>query len=258
MEPHPTDLTLVESLELAVGGRQVIPRPAGAYLGQPAPWDALDPGARRGLTLERVRHAVLGRQEEVPRSGPSDPVTEAPSGALPSAVLVPLFEEGGETRVVLTRRAAHLRSHRGEVCFPGGRLEPGEGAEDAALREAAEEVGLRATSVTVAGRLSPLSTFVSGSSIVPVVGFLPGRPQLAPNPEEVEHPFDVALADLLAPGVFREERWMRDGDATARMPSSRAGASHAVWFFELPRDTVWGATARILVELLLVVLGLPG
>ncbi len=229
----------------------MIPRPPSWRPGEPAPWAVLAEGARRGIGLERVRkvvearHEALSGRERVTFDGFPDP-------RAPSAVLVPVFEQDGEARVVLTRRAAHLRTHTGEVSFPGGRLEPGESPEAGARREAAEEVGLDPASVTVVGHLSLLATFSSGSRITPVVGLLPGRPSLAPNPAEVEHLFDVALADLAADGVFREEWWQVPGRPA--LPTVDAEGWFPVWFFELPDDTVWGATARMLVELLRLVL----
>jgi 8-oxo-dGTP pyrophosphatase MutT (NUDIX family) len=234
-------------------GRQVIPRPARAYAGFGAPWAALEPTRRRGFGLTRVRTAVeahhrgLLSAERVTFDGFPDP------GA-PSAVLVALFEHDGETRVVLTRRAAHLRTHTGEVSFPGGRLDAGETPEAGALREAAEEVGLDTTQAEVVGRLTPLVTFSSSAGITPVVCTLSGAPHLVANPHEVEHVFDVSLAELAADDVFREERWVVPGRP---MPVVDAGedGSFPVWFFELPHDTVWGATARMLVELLRIVLG---
>jgi 8-oxo-dGTP pyrophosphatase MutT (NUDIX family) len=168
-------------------------------------------------------------------------------------VLVLLFERDSETRVVLTRRAAHLRTHTGEVSFPGGRLEPGETPEAGALRESTEEVALDAAEVEVVGRLTPLATFSSSATITPVVGILPGAPRLMANPHEVEHVFDVSLAELAADGVFREERWIVPGRRLPVADSAEDG-SFPVWFFELPDDTVWGATARMLVELLRLVL----
>ena len=233
-------------------GRQVIPRPARAYAGAPAPWASLSPQRRCRIGLTAVRDAVeahhrgLEVAERVTFDGFPDP------GA-PSAVLVPLFERDGEARVVLTRRAAHLRTHTGEVSFPGGRLDAGETPEVGALREAAEEVGLDTSTVEVVGRLTPLVTFSSSARITPVVGVLPGPPHLVANPHEVEHVFDVSLAELAAADVFREERWVVPGRP---MPVVDAGedGSFPVWFFELPHDTVWGATARMLVELLRLVL----
>jgi 8-oxo-dGTP pyrophosphatase MutT (NUDIX family) len=151
--------------------------------------------------------------------------------------------------VVLTRRSAHLRSHRGEVSFPGGRLDGEETPEQGALREAGEEIGLDPESVTLVGRLMPVTTYASGSNITPVVGLLPGRPRLVASPHEVEHVFDVALAELADPNVFREEWWTVAG----RGPTA-GGEPFPVWFFELPDDTVWGATARMLVDLLRLIL----
>jgi 8-oxo-dGTP pyrophosphatase MutT (NUDIX family) len=177
------------------------------------------------------------------------PADGFPDPGAPSAVLAATFDEGGEARVVLTRRSAHLRSHRGEVSFPGGRLDEGETPEDGALREAAEEIGLDPGAVEVVGRLSAVTTFASGSFITPVVGLLPARPQLVPSPNEVEHVFDVALAELAEPRIFREEWWTVAG----RGPSV-GGDPFPVWFFEIPDDTVWGATARMLVDLLRLVL----
>jgi 8-oxo-dGTP pyrophosphatase MutT (NUDIX family) len=161
-----------------------------------------------------------------------------------AAVLVALFEEGGETRVVLTRRASTLRSHRGEVSFPGGRADAGETLVVAALREACEEVSLDPEAVEIIGSLPPLTAVSSRALITPFVGVLASRPVLHPSPSEVERVFDVALAELLGDGVHRSEHW------------SRAGADIEVQFFELPGDIVWGATARVLVGLLRRVMGL--
>jgi 8-oxo-dGTP pyrophosphatase MutT (NUDIX family) len=238
--------------EFPPSGRQMIPRPVRAYAGLPAPWADLDGASRRGIGLDRVRgaveahHRALEAGEQVTFDGFPDP------GA-PSAVLVALFETDGEARVVLTRRAAHLRTHTGEVSFPGGRLEPGEQPEAGALREAAEEVALDPAEVQLLGRLTPLVTFSSSSRITPVVGALRARPHLEANPHEVEHVFDVSLAELAADGVFREERWIVPGRPMP-VADPREDGSFPVWFFELPHDTVWGATARMLVELLRLVL----
>jgi 8-oxo-dGTP pyrophosphatase MutT (NUDIX family) len=167
--------------------------------------------------------------------------------AKPSAVLAVLFEEYGEARVLLTRRSSRLRNHTGEVAFPGGRLEPGEEALAAALREAAEEVGLDPNLVEIIGELSPLATLSSGSAITPFVGIVEQRPVLHPNPAEVELAFDVALADLLADGIYWEERWQMGGLG-----------ERAVHFFALGEDVVWGATGRMLRELLDLVTVVPG
>jgi 8-oxo-dGTP pyrophosphatase MutT (NUDIX family) len=166
-----------------------------------------------------------------------------PPGARAAAVLVPLFEEGGEARVILTRRAATLSAHQGEMSFPGGTIGPGEDDLVAALREADEEIGLSPADVEVVGRLDPLVTATTGFVLTPFVGVLTGRPRLRLRPDEVEDAYDVALSHLLDESVFREERW------------DRPVADRPIYFFELAHDTVWGATARILYRLLELVTG---
>jgi 8-oxo-dGTP pyrophosphatase MutT (NUDIX family) len=160
-----------------------------------------------------------------------------------SAVLAPLYEQNGEVLVVLTRRAQHLRSHRGEVSFPGGGQEGGEDLRTTALRESREETGLDPSSVEILGELDHLETVTSRSFITPFVGVLPGRPTLEPNPHEVEKILHVPLSDLLAPDVFREERW-------GLPPLDRP-----IYFFEIVGDTIWGATAFMLRNFLALVTG---
>jgi len=159
-------------------------------------------------------------------------------------VLCALFEEAGEAHVILTRRSSNLRSHTGEVSFPGGRLESGEPAVDGALREASEEVGIDPAAIEILGPLSPLVTAREMVLIAPFVGVLPGRPILYPSPAEVERAFDVSLAELVSEGVYREELW--------QIPDEEGWRS--VSFFELHGDTVWGATAWMLLDLLDVTL----
>lgn len=233
--------------------RQTVPRPANARSGAAPAWAVLPPEARQGISLRRVRAAFDKTGPAWPHSPPGwvlDP--ESHQGmpvatAKPSAVLVVLFEEFDEVRVLLTRRSSRLRNHTGEVSFPGGRLEPGELALDAALREAAEEVGLDPALVDIIGELSPLATLSSGSAITPFVGVVERRPTLRPNPAEVELAFDVALTDLLADGVYWEELWQMGGLG-----------ERAVHFFALGEDVVWGATGRMLRELLDLVTIIPG
>jgi 8-oxo-dGTP pyrophosphatase MutT (NUDIX family) len=173
------------------------------------------------------------------------PVEELPKVALPgrsrrpAAVLCAVFDEHGQAHVVLTRRSSRLRSHTHQVSFPGGRIDPGEEPAHAALREAEEEVGIPPAQVRLIGRLSSLRTVMNPAPITPYVGVLPGRPDLKPNPAEVERAFTVPVAELFDPAVFREEIW--------RFPD---GSEREMQFFELVGDTVWGATARMLYELM--------
>lgn len=217
------------------GGPQSIPRPSEHSPGGPAPWAHLaDPVA--ALDVDAVRAAV-----PVGRRGRPSPVES--DGATPSAVLVPIFPADDGLSVLLTRRSWDLRTHKGEVSFPGGRTEPGESAVQAAVREAFEEVGVDPASVEPLGELDHLTTVTRRAYIVPVVGLLPGVPDLTVNTSEVDAALLVPLAELLAPGVFREEQW---GSGEWGRP---------VYFFELVGDTVWGATAALLRQLLSRVLG---
>jgi 8-oxo-dGTP pyrophosphatase MutT (NUDIX family) len=165
-------------------------------------------------------------------------------------VLIALFEEAGESRVILTRRADHLRTHSSQVSFPGGRIDPGETPLEASLREAEEEVGLDRSLARPLGHLPSVVTMVSGALIQPVVVALDRRPELRANPGEVARVFDVALADLLDVQVFREELWVLDGV----VPGGAEGVP--MWFFEVADELIWGATGRLLVDLLVTILDL--
>jgi 8-oxo-dGTP pyrophosphatase MutT (NUDIX family) len=234
------------------GGDQNIPRPHDARPGGPAPWAGLPPAARRPIVADvRAALASLGSplpSQRVLMDGPARP-------GRPSAVLAPIYDapvrlDGEDTvgaHVVLTRRTWGLRTHRGEVSFPGGRVEPGESPADGARREAEEEIALDPALVEIIGELDHLATVSSGSEIVPFVGALPGRPATAPNPAEVEAVLHVPLAELLDPANFREELWTFPG-----------GHQQPITFFELVGDTVWGATAALLRQLLGVVTGTLG
>ena len=158
------------------------------------------------------------------------------SGSVPAAVLIPLFEADGDVSVILTKRPETMPSHQGEIAFPGGKHDPAVDTDlrATALREAREEIGLDPDAVEIVARLEGIGTVASRFTITPFVGFLPGRPLLMPDPREVVRVFEVPLSELMADGVFREERWdtwRNDLD---------------IHFYELVDETVWGATARIL------------
>jgi len=238
----------------------VIPRPVDWRPGGPPPWGALPSERRASIGLARVLAALeaAGQAGPVPADVGKDGIFEAPVvGEMPAplrdvnaGVLAAFFEEAGEARVILTRRSSGLRTHQGQVSFPGGRLDEGEDAVAAALREAFEEVDLDPSLVTTIGWLHPVLTMVSASYILPVLGTVEGRPELVANPGEVERIFDVALAELADPAVFHEERWRIPG----RVIAGSEDNSFPVWFFEVSGELIWGATARMLYELLSVVL----
>lgn len=220
------------------GGPQHIPRPKHVRLGDPAPWSGLDPDLLRpDLAALRAAFADIG---------PPVRSSAAGSGSLASAVLAPCYEDDDGLHVVLTRRSGALRVHSGEVAFPGGRQDPGEDLTGTALREAWEEVDLDPETVEIIGELDHLSTVTSRSFIAPYVGVLSGPPELRANPGEVDAILRVPFSELLDPEVFREERW------------PIFGTERSIVFFELFGDTVWGATAAMLRQLLGIVTGTLG
>jgi 8-oxo-dGTP pyrophosphatase MutT (NUDIX family) len=176
-----------------------------------------------------------------PRPSPLDLVAPEhwPEGGFgEAAVLVPLHEEGGVPSVLLTLRRADLRTHAGQVSFPGGRLDPGETSRQAALREAAEEVGLAPDRAEVLGRLSETVVLQSAYRLTPWVASVPYPFPYEASPREVEAIWHVPVPALLAPGIHRTER------------RHFYGLDVDVHFYELEGRTIWGATARILSELI--------
>jgi 8-oxo-dGTP pyrophosphatase MutT (NUDIX family) len=174
------------------------------------------------------------------------PVAEIPpehfplGGFLRAAVLVPLYDGPGGAHVVLTRRTRHLRRHAGQISFPGGRIDPEEEHLAAALREAQEEIGLDPAHADVLGRLSETLVLTSAFRLTPWVASVPYPYPYAAAAHEVAEILHVPLASLLAPGAHRTERveaW---------------GLPVDVHHFTVGDDTIWGATARILSELLSV------
>jgi 8-oxo-dGTP pyrophosphatase MutT (NUDIX family) len=209
------------------GGAQHIPRPDRWRLGGAAPWTGAA-GGDAGLDT------LLGVLRD---RAPAQLVPPFP-GARNSAVLIVLHDGAHGTEVLFTKRAQHLRNHKGEISFPGGRMEQGETAVGAALREAWEEVALQPSLVEVRGELDHLSTVVSNSYIVPVVVTVASRPELQPHAAEVDRIIWVPLAELAHADTYREEWW---GIGDLERP---------IHFFELEDETIWGATARMVHQLL--------
>lgn len=165
------------------------------------------------------------------------PLEEGPPGADRAAVLVPFVETPDGWSIVFTRRAEDLAMHSGEISFPGGRLDPGENPRDAALREAQEEIGIDPEKVEILGRLPGTFTLVSNYLIEPWVGVLVND-HFSPNPKEIAEVIVASLDDLRASGTRREQRFIRAGV----MASNPA--------YDVGPNTIWGATARILTDLI--------
>jgi 8-oxo-dGTP pyrophosphatase MutT (NUDIX family) len=145
-------------------------------------------------------------------------------------VLLPLFDVAGRPHLLLTKRTDSLRNHRGQVSLPGGRRDPEDASlTETALREAEEEVGIPRHAVRVLGALDDVATLVSDFVVTPVVGVLPARPAIVPNPGEIARVMEVPLELVLA--------------VDAGLPP---GAGVRELRYPLDGEDVWGATARIL------------
>jgi 8-oxo-dGTP pyrophosphatase MutT (NUDIX family) len=155
-----------------------------------------------------------------------------------AAVLVPIYP-GPEPTLIFTVRSESLSRHRGQISFPGGTIDDTDASpEEAAIREAHEEIGLDPASVRVVGRLDDTPTFVSGYVVSPVVAFVAGRPELTPNPAEVANVLEIPLEDLV--------------DDIRREPGfSEAGRSYPTEAWVWNGHVIWGVTARLLRVLLM-------
>lgn len=161
---------------------------------------------------------------------------DSAGGRTEAAVLVPMHGWPAAPGLVFTERRADLRRHAGEISFPGGRRDEGEELLQTALREADEEIGLGSDRVEVVGALPPVGTFVTGYKVHPFVGLIEPGLSFTPNPTEVESVIVASLDDLVE--AFAMRRLVRRG-VPIRTPT-----------FEVAGATIWGATARILSELL--------
>lgn len=167
--------------------------------------------------------------------GPSDPLV--PEHETEAAVLVPLFLAGGELHAVFTKRREDLRRHPGEISFPGGRRDhPHEQLHTTALREAEEEIGLTPAAVELVGTLAPVSTFVTGYVIFPHVGLIEPGHAWTPSPDEVALVMELPLRELVAGYAVR--------------PMTRRGFTFETDTYVVGDHLIWGATARILGDLL--------
>jgi 8-oxo-dGTP pyrophosphatase MutT (NUDIX family) len=159
-----------------------------------------------------------------------------PSGARQAAALLLIYPGPRGLTVPLTVRHSDLPHHPGQVSLPGGRVDADERAEDAALRETFEEIGVRAEDIRILGPLSTLWIIVSNHLLEPFVGVAAKRPDFALDPREVEALVEVPLADILDVTRVKSEVRVRDGvDVTYP-------------FLEIGGHNVWGATAMVLGE----------
>ena len=156
-----------------------------------------------------------------------------------AAVLVPLIWCDSDWQILMTKRAAHLSHHAGQISFPGGVLDASDkGLIDTALREAYEEISLTPTSVRVMGSLQPVRS-PAGFVVQPFVGIIGGDSffELQPNPAEVESIFTVPLAHIGQPDNF------------SFVPREANGRRNSYWVVSHSKYYIWGLSARILNDL---------
>jgi 8-oxo-dGTP pyrophosphatase MutT (NUDIX family) len=190
---------------------------------------------RPSVNVSRIRRALAA-----PPGGSSDFELDPGWARLgtrplrPASVLVPLIERGPGLNVILTRRAALLKHHPGQVAFPGGKQEPGDAsALDAALREAWEEIGLEPSTVEILGRLD-LHRTVTDFHVSPFVGLVASGFVPALDRAEVEEVFEVPLTFVLDPANLQvhSRRWQ--------------GQERSYYVLPYGPHYIWGATARML------------
>lgn len=186
----------------------------------------------RGLTRDRIVARLATATRAAAPCGDDGP---APDKRVPAAVLVPLVDRPGGFTVLLTRRTEHLVNHGGQICFPGGRVEPADSDPMAtALRETAEEIGLDPSAVEVIGVLDPYLT-ITGFMVTPVVGMVRPPLNLRIDAFEVADVFEVPLDFVLDPANHRRVPHHTLPRTTYAMPYGDYN--------------IWGATAGMLMNL---------
>jgi len=192
------------------------------------------PGQNRDTFIENVRKALAqhDKQTLILRDVPLSP----------AAVLVPLFEMEGKFHILLTKRTETVEYHKGQICFPGGgRHETDRDLKDTALRETFEEVGVKPEDVRILGELDSIGTVSSNFLITPYVGVIPYPYEFKISVDEIESLIEVPLSALRDEKNYREEVYDLDG-------SIMTG-----FVFDYQGEVIWGATARILRQLIEVV-----
>ena len=163
----------------------------------------------------------------------------APGPLIAAAVLLPIVDRAGVPYILFAKRTDRVGHHKGQISFPGGVIERRDATPlDAALREAEEEIALPRKAVEPLGVIDDTETVATRFVITPIVGVVRHPVAWQPDGHEIERVIEVPFELLAAEGSCRVEQWERDG------------VQRPVYFFDYQADTIWGATARILVQFL--------
>ncbi len=157
-------------------------------------------------------------------------------GRIPSAVLLPIYNEEGQCYIVFTQRTDNVKEHKGQISFPGGARQEGESRLETALRESEEEIGLAPADVDILGELDDTVTMDSNYIVTPFVGVIPWPHRLKADGWETDELIEVPIAALLDSREDREE--------------VSQGKKVTSYFYHYGDRVIWGATARILHQFL--------
>lgn len=197
-----------------------------------------------GFVEEALGGSKPGLEAQLKMSPEPRPGTRVPGAVYDSCskagVLLLLYPRNGQLHLVLTRRTEQVESHQGQISLPGGRQEPGESLEQAALRETREELGIHLDSIRVLGELTSLYIPPSNYCIYPIVAFSSETPAFQPSHVEVAEVIEVPLAHLMEHNNVRKELW------TFR------GREMMVPFYAFRNHKIWGATAMVLAEFMVI------
>ena len=183
---------------------------------------------RQALSQRQKRHIVDARR-------------------VPSAVLIPIYYKEGQYYILFTQRTEKVKDHKGQISFPGGAYEEQDGTlVNTALREAAEEIGLMASDVEVLGELDDMLTIDTGYIISPFVAVIPWPYQFKLDGWETEELIEVPISALFDKDCVRQETDVLDGQVVT------------TYFYHYQGRVIWGATARILKQLLDLLVGIIG
>lgn len=186
--------------------------------------------------MSLIERITLALTNEAPHDLLPGDLVEGHEGEHREAAVLVAITDRDEPGLILTQRREDLRTHAGQVAFPGGRIDEGEDPVSAALREAQEELGLNPALVRLLGEADPYCT-VTGYWVTPIVGVVPPDLELVPNPGEVADWFEAPLDFVLNPANQRQ------------MTAEFRGRTRHYYQIDWEGRHIWGATAAMLVNL---------